>query len=562
MYPVPYPSWALGEGGTILRIENGILSQDESGSNQQLNAMSGFPVCQNTGSVIVGNSGTLLQCVASKWRSAWGIGTPITQATSEHLYAINGSRIVGANGTIIDNCPTLCTKRPDTLGLARTASTPGVDLLATDGKWAVGTEGVIIDISKNPASISRSRNPANTTLYGVSGDWAVGAQGTLLHYEPGISQWQSVASGVFKDLYAICSDFAVGQDGTILQKAALTWKTVASGTSNSLRSVIETTPIGISPKTAERWAMGDNGTMIHWDGTSWTPIMQSEGTVIGTADLSAVAGTSENDVWVGGKGLFHWDGVSWQHAQEIEPVPKDIVAIWCASAEFCAALSKTSFLKWDGRRWSDAQAPFAVSVFGTNASIYGSSASDFWVGARAGVYHWDGQNWTLEQDSPPDAWYLSGDGFGNLWATSLSSRWKYRKNGTWVGSPWEATKRDIPPNARSIISYGLIDSWLFYNGSLFRPMVYDFQGVKTLSFFDQGLQVGNVTSIWSSNPNRIWAITDAYGTSGILNYNGTNWKFVDASTASDVPRMRAIWGSSPGNIWAVGTKGNVIRYRP
>lgn len=566
MYPSPYTSWVLGAGGTILRYENGILSQDESGTNEQLNAISGSLNCQSSGSVIVGNSGTILECRGSRWRSAWGVGTPIAQATGENLYAINGRRIVGANGTIIDSCPTLCTKRPDTLGLGRTATTPGIDLLATDGKWAVGTEGIILDISKNPATISRSRNGANTTLYGVSGDWVVGAKGTLLHYDVATAQWQAVASGTTKDLYAICSDFAVGQDGIILQRSGQAWNVVASGTSRTLRSVLETQNVGTALPLAERWALGDNGTLIHWDGTSWKSILQSEDTVIGTSNLTAIAGSGENDVWVAGKDLFHWDGVSWKYAQEIEPIPKNIQAIWCASSEFCAALSTSSFFQWDGHIWSEVSAPFTIgaNVFATNSSIYGYSASNFWVGARDGVYHWDGKNWALEQDSPANAWYLSGDSFGNLWATSASVRWKYRKDGIWTDRPWGAVPLDgvFPNRARSIVSYGLIESWFFYGGQLFRAVIFDFFGRQTLGFFDQGLQIGNITSTWSSAPNRIWAISDAYGTSGILRYNGAGWNFVNASTVGYPPQMQAIWGSSSDNIWAVGANGTIIRYRP
>jgi len=557
-YPSPYGSWVVGAGGTILRFESGILTQDVSGTTERLNSIEPNINCAGDGCVVVGDRGTILVWSQSKWGPAWGFGTQRPQLTNENLYSIKNLRIVGSNGTIIDSVGYLNYRlRPDTLGLARTATTPGVDLLATDGKWAVGTEGVILDISKNPATISRSRNAANTTLFGVANDWAVGAKGTLLHYDMGTGQWQSVASGTTKDLYAICSDFAVGQDGVVLQKNGSAWNAISSGTLNTLRSVVETQSIGISQPNPERWAFGDNGTVLRWNGSSWIPVIQSEDSIIGTASLNAIAGSGENDVWVAGKELFHWDGISWRRAQTIEPTPKDIRAIWCASSEFCVALSFNSLFKWDGHVWSEERLPSDRVN-----SIYGYSPSAFWLGAKQGVYRWDSQGWILEKDSPPDTGSLSGDGFGNLWAIYGDYFWKYRKNGIWMDNPWEGTSTVLKPKALSIASYGIIDTWIFYGSRIFRPIVYDELGRKQLSFTDQGINIGNVTSVWRSTLNRVWAVSDMPYTGGLLRYNGSSWRFVDAATAGSSPKLNSVWGSSPDCIWAVGSQGIIVRYRP
>jgi hypothetical protein len=55
------------------------------------------------------------------------------------------------------------------------------------------------------------------------------------------------------------------------------------------------------------WAVGLQGTIVHWDGRAWTSV--SSGT---TYDLYSVWGTAPDDVWAVGTGtILHWDGSQW-----------------------------------------------------------------------------------------------------------------------------------------------------------------------------------------------------------------------------------------------------------
>lgn len=57
------------------------------------------------------------------------------------------------------------------------------------------------------------------------------------------------------------------------------------------------------------WAVGDNATVIHWDGTAWTPVGSD---VLGgtTSDLFAVWGSGEGDVWIAGRDVLLVKGVA------------------------------------------------------------------------------------------------------------------------------------------------------------------------------------------------------------------------------------------------------------
>lgn len=57
------------------------------------------------------------------------------------------------------------------------------------------------------------------------------------------------------------------------------------------------------------WAVGDEGTVIHWDGTSWTKLSTPFDDAEDKPNLVAVWGSSPDDVWIVGDGtMLHFQG--------------------------------------------------------------------------------------------------------------------------------------------------------------------------------------------------------------------------------------------------------------
>src|SRR2546427_7409028 len=56
------------------------------------------------------------------------------------------------------------------------------------------------------------------------------------------------------------------------------------------------------------WAVGDAGTILHWDGSAWSGFPSGTGNI-----LYSVWGSASTDVWaVGDAGtILHWDGSAW-----------------------------------------------------------------------------------------------------------------------------------------------------------------------------------------------------------------------------------------------------------
>jgi hypothetical protein len=71
-------------------------------------------------------------------------------------------------------------------------------------------------------------------------------------------------------------------------------------------------PFGGTPRAVwgaapdDVWAAGDAGTMLHFDGRSWSPVKLEK-----SWTTWAIWGRGANDVWAAGHALIHWDGHSW-----------------------------------------------------------------------------------------------------------------------------------------------------------------------------------------------------------------------------------------------------------
>ena len=94
-----------------------------------------------------------------------------------------------------------------------------------------------------------------------------------------------------------------------------TWATAASPVTANLNSVAV-----VSANDA--WAVGVNGTVLHYDGDSWavfsTPIPET------TALFSVAMSSAQNGWIVSGDSLFRWDGTQWSSFTTPSPPGRSI----------------------------------------------------------------------------------------------------------------------------------------------------------------------------------------------------------------------------------------------
>jgi hypothetical protein len=95
--------------------------------------------------------------------------------------------------------------------------------------------------------------------------------------------------------------FAVGDNGTVLHYDGSTWSHMISGTTEWLNAIWGNSPTDV-------FAVGGSGVILHYDGSIWSE------TDLGTKEgYLSVWGTSGMDVFVGGNcgSILHYDGNAW-----------------------------------------------------------------------------------------------------------------------------------------------------------------------------------------------------------------------------------------------------------
>ncbi|MFO0579846.1 MAG: hypothetical protein U1A78_38220 [Polyangia bacterium] len=162
--------------------------------------------------------------------------------------------------------------------------------------------------------------PQGNTLRRVAGRnavdvWAVGDRGTIVRWNG--SYWTSprrpfevsALNSVWAEAVPGTSLMAVGEQGVTRALSQEVWACSQSAGTSALRDVWGTA-------FSDIWAVGDKGTLAHWDGSKWTLVTSPAGPTIG---LNAVLGRDAKDAWaVGEMGtVLRYDGTTWSRV----PVP-------------------------------------------------------------------------------------------------------------------------------------------------------------------------------------------------------------------------------------------------
>lgn len=155
------------------------------------------------------------------------------------------------------------------------------------------------------------------------------------------------------------------------------WLDVVSPTTQNLNAVW-------AADSNDMYAVGDEGTMLHFDGDRWEFVPITVGTEFdGTlADLHSVFGYAGNDIYaVGDAGtVFHFDGVDWAPVDIFGPTqvsPQDLIDAWTAGpGRPFYILSRNRAYRFDGTSWS-------LVPFQTNFSA--SLTADAWLTSVGGA---------------------------------------------------------------------------------------------------------------------------------------------------------------------------------
>jgi hypothetical protein len=387
--------------------------------------------------------------------------------------------------------------------------------------------------------VRESGTPTTDNLRGVwasspSNVYAVGGY-SILRFDG--TRWKTDLCGCFGPMFGIyglgpADILAVGDFGTILHWDGTTWENESLPDSLGFPSLR-----GVWGATADSvWAVGLGGALFLKEHGSW---VVPELEVGFTYSFNAVSGRAWDDVWaVGANGrIIHYDGDLWSEMPR--PSTNALFGVWAASDSSAWAVgSGGRVIHYDGTAWSVVAAGIPVDL----RAVWGSSDADVWVsGVNGAVYHYQGASWDPVASGTPNTLHaLWGSGPGDIHAVGASGA-AIR----WNGAEWTG----ITDNMRSVWGTGSGDLWAVgFNGAIAHS---DGSGSWTREASGTAL---NLRGVWGSSADSVFAV----GLGGtLLLRTGGSWAAQASPTASD---LHGVWGRAPDDVFAVGTGGEILHF--
>jgi hypothetical protein len=253
----------------------------------------------------------------------WAVGYSVSNGTQEPFAA-------HFNGTSWSAIPSPT--------LSQGGEFTGVAAAASNDVWVVGLKNVGSSLNTliehwNGTSWSIVSSPtlpngayfqavtavSSTDVY-AAGDINVSKEGVLIEHWDGTS-WSVVSSPAFTGggpIYGISADasndvWAVGGNKSYHFNGT-SWSDVAGVSTVNMTAVTALSPtnvwaVGIGPG-ATRHSF-PRGTIVHWDGTSWSIVASPNPSMNTSSNLEGIAAVSANDIWAVGTAVENWNGTSW-----------------------------------------------------------------------------------------------------------------------------------------------------------------------------------------------------------------------------------------------------------
>lgn len=200
------------------------------------------------------------------------------------------------------------------------------------------------------------------SVWGPSGDdlYAVGGspeEAAMMRFDG--ATWSAVDLGLDAPLlnwsYGFGADdvTVVGNEGTILHWDGASWTTQTTTTTEDLWGVW-----GAAPD--DMWAVGGRGrgpgqeTILHYDGATWTKIKTPELTRPNVFAFFKVWGTAADDVYIVGQrgAVLHYDGQTW--TEQLVGTSEDLISLWGTSSDqivIVGGRNNGQIVTWNGTEW-------------------------------------------------------------------------------------------------------------------------------------------------------------------------------------------------------------------
>lgn len=322
--------------------------------------------------------------------------------------------------------------------------------------------------------------------------------------------------GLDRAVRDLASGEAVGADaGSDLAKPDLAkpdlyppspWKVMPTSASDPLYAVY-----GLSAQNA--WAVGKGGTILRFDGTAWTTMLNPE-----KADLYAIHSLSAQEVYAAGDGMVvYFDGTEWKKAYATT-YSFNFRGLWAApgSKTIWGVGEMAGSIRYKTGTPTAYWSSVTLSGKGSMYGIWGVSDTEIWVVGQKGLI--------LK---------CSGD-------CTKTASWSEQPSGVTsdLRAIWGVSSGDL-------FAVGLDGKILHYDGSKWSTMA-----AGSSSYF---------YGLWGSSGKDVFAVGDPIfkKDESVLRYDGSAWTKLAPPVAT---ALNAVWGTSSTNVFAVGNGGLILHY--
>lgn len=265
----------------------------------------------------------------------------------------------------------------------------------------------------------------NMTVYGIScptADFcvAVGPDGTIKSWNG--TSWSNAATGqpYLRGVHCASASFCVAVGGSpsgrIVNWNGTSWTTTFANADNN------TEIFGVSClSTTSCLAVGRNGSIQRWDGSTWTPVNHG----LTTNSLTAASCATANYCVVVGsdKVILRWDGSEW--ATQTTAAFGNLEGVSCLSPTFCVAVGQDELRRWNGTQWLNPAGETEVTTgFGNTWLGVQCTSTDrcMAVGNSGRIAGWDGSKWAEYPRQGSDTFFGIGCSAANTCMVAQSAR--------------------------------------------------------------------------------------------------------------------------------------------
>jgi len=238
------------------------------------------------------------------------------------------------------------------------------------------------------------------------------------------------------------------------------------------------------------YAVGLKGTILHYDGTSWS-------------QTATIPSTTFQDVWVNADGkafavggsedgktykIFSYDGNSWKLAYQDSTVYQTSTMyqtnvnffneVWGdGKGNVFVAGANGVIVQYDGNIWRKMTTPVTQHLFG----IAGLSSTDIYAaGNNEVILHYDGNEWKIMDNPKESEWYT----FTNIWCASAEEIYFIDPNKETLLRYNSTTKAWTKISNKDRLTRGFFDIWGTSPDNMFAVRSYDYP--RILRYYNAG----------------------------------------------------------------------------